>query len=59
MTYINIYIPTLSELKQRLEENPNLIEYYIKYEGWTGDSDSINFLEEKVEEFFKNKKETK
>ena len=55
MTYINIYIPKLSELKQRLEENPNLIEYYIKDEGWTGDSDSINFLEEKVEEFFKNK----
>ena len=55
MTYINIYIPKLSELKQRLEENPKLIEYYIKYEGWTGDSDSINFLEEKVEEFFKNK----
>ena len=55
MTYINIYIPKLSELKERLEENPNLIEYYIKCEGWTGDSDSINFLEEKVEEFFKNK----
>jgi len=59
MTYINIYIPKLSELKERLAENPKLIEYYIKYEGWTGDSDSINFLEEKVEEFFKNKKETK
>jgi transcriptional regulator with AAA-type ATPase domain len=55
MTYINIYIPKLSELKERLKENPNLIEYYMKYEGWTGDSDSINFLEEKVEEFFKNK----
>ena len=55
MTYINIYIPKLSELKERLEENTNQIEYYIKYEGWTGDSDSINFLEEKVEEFFKNK----
>jgi transcriptional regulator with AAA-type ATPase domain len=59
MTYINIYIPKLSELKQRLEENPKLIEYYIKYEGWSGDSDSINFLEQKAEEFFKNKNKTK
>ena len=55
MTYINIYIPKLSELKQRLEENPNLIEYYIKYEGWTGDSDSIDYLDERVREYMKNK----
>jgi transcriptional regulator with AAA-type ATPase domain len=55
MTYINIYIPKLSELKQRLEENPNLIEYYIKYEGWTGDSDSIDYLDEMVKEYIKNK----
>jgi hypothetical protein len=55
MTYISIYIPTLSELKQRLEENPNLIEYYMKYEGWTGDSDSIDYLDEMVKEYIKNK----
>ena len=55
MTYINIYIPKLSELKQRLEENPKLIEYYMKYEGWTGDSDSIDYLDEMVKEYIKNK----
>jgi transcriptional regulator with AAA-type ATPase domain len=55
MTYINIYIPKLSELKERLAENPKLIEYYIKYEGWTGDSDSIDYLDEMVREHIKNK----
>lgn len=56
MTYINIYIPKLSELKQRLEENPKLIEYYMKYEGWTGDSESIDYLDKRVKEYIKNKK---
>jgi transcriptional regulator with AAA-type ATPase domain len=55
MTYINIYIPKLSELKERLEENPKLVEYYMKYEGWTGDSDSIDYLDEMVREYIKNK----
>jgi transcriptional regulator with AAA-type ATPase domain len=55
MTYINIYIPKLSELKERLAENPKLIEYYIKYEGWTGNSDSIEYLDEMVREHIKNK----
>jgi len=55
MTYINIYIPKLSELKERLAENPKLIEYYIKYEGWTGDSDSIDYLDKMVREYIKNK----
>ena len=55
MTYINIYIPKLNELKERLAENPKLIEYYMKYEGWTGDSDSIDYLDELVKEYIKNK----
>jgi transcriptional regulator with AAA-type ATPase domain len=55
MTYINIYIPKLSELKERLSENPKLIEYYMKYEGWTGDSDSIDYLDERVREYIKDK----
>jgi transcriptional regulator with AAA-type ATPase domain len=55
MTYINIYIPKLSELKERLAENPKLIEYYMKYEGWTGDSESIDYLDEMVREHIKNK----
>ena len=45
----------LSELKERLAENPKLIEYYIKYEGWTGDSDSIDYLDEMVKDYIKNK----
>lgn len=59
MTYITAYIPSLSELKNNLEKNPKLVEYYLKYEGWCGDSDSIDFLEEKVKQFLENKKETK
>lgn len=59
MTYITAYIPKLEELKKQLEERPKLIEYYLKHEGWDGDSDAIEYLDEKVKEYIKNKKETK
>lgn len=59
MTYITAYIPKLSELKKQLEERPELVQYYLKYEGWDGDSDSIEYLDEKVREYIKNKNEKK
>lgn len=57
MTYITAYIPSLEELKKNIEENPNLIEYYLKYEGWNGDSDAINYLDNKVKEYLETKKD--
>lgn len=59
MTYITAYIPSLNDLKKRLEENPKLVEYYLKYEGWSGDSDAIEYLDEKVREYLNNKKDIK
>lgn len=57
MTYITAHIPKLEELKKQLEERPNLVEYYLKYEGWDGDSDSIDYLDQKVKEYIKDKKQ--
>jgi hypothetical protein len=55
MTYITAHIPKLEELKKRLENDPKLIEYYMKYEGWEGDSESIDYLDEKVKDYIKDK----
>lgn len=56
MTYITKYVPNLEELKRELEENPNNIKFYSKYEGFTGDSDSIDYLNEKLNEYYNSKK---
>jgi hypothetical protein len=55
MTYITAHIPKLEELKKRLEDDPKLIEYYMKYEGWDGDSESIDYLDKKVRDYIKDK----
>jgi hypothetical protein len=56
MTYITATLPTLEELKKQLEENPDKIETYMKYEGYQGREGSIDYLTQKIEEHIKNKK---
>lgn len=56
MTYIIAHLPKLEELKKILEDDPNRIKLYMKYEGYEGPEGSIDFLEEKIEEHIKNKK---
>jgi hypothetical protein len=46
----------LEELKKQLEENPDRIKTYIKYEGYQGPEGSIDYLTQKIEEHIKNKK---
>lgn len=55
MTYITARLPKLEDLKKEFENNPDIIETYIKYMGFDGSSESINYLEEKIEEYIKNK----
>jgi len=56
MTYIVKYLPNIKDLKEEFESYPDNIKYYLKYEGFTGSSESINFLEQKIKEHIKNKK---
>jgi hypothetical protein len=58
MTYITVYLPTLEELKKRLEENPDSIRVYMKYMGFEGPEGSIDYLTNKIEEYINSKKST-
>jgi hypothetical protein len=55
MTYITKYLPELDILKNELETNPKNIRYYVKYMGFVGDSDSIEYLENKIKEYYESK----
>ena len=55
MTYITKYLPELEMLKKELETNPTNIRYYVKYMGFIGNSDSIDYLENKIKEFYQIK----
>ena len=56
MTYITKHLPTLEVLKKELEETPENIKYYAKYEGFEGPDGTIDYIIEKLEEHYKNKK---
>lgn len=55
MTYIVKYLPTLEELQKELEETPTKIQLYAKYEGFDGSSEAIDYLDEKLDEYYKSK----
>lgn len=51
MSYIVKYLPSINDLRKELEETPDNIKYYAKYEGFTGDSESMTYIEEKLIEY--------
>ena len=56
MTYITAHLPTLEELKKQLEDNPDRIKIYAKYEGFEGPDGTIDYIIEKLEEHYKKQK---
>ena len=48
MTYITKHLPTLEELKKELEQTPNNIQLYAKYEGFDGESEAIDYIDIKL-----------
>jgi hypothetical protein len=56
MTYITKHLPTLEQLKKELEENPENIKYYAKYEGFEGPDGTTDYIIEKLEEHYKKQK---
>lgn len=55
MSYVKIELPDYLVLKKELLKNPDSIMYYMKYEGFGGDVKSVQFLNQKIEEFKKSK----
>lgn len=55
MTYITAHLPKLEDLKRQLEEDPDRIRIYAKYMGYEGSSESMDYIEEKLKEYFEAK----
>lgn len=56
MTYITAHLPKLEDLKRELEENPDRIKMYAKYDGFESlESDSIDYLDIKIKEYYNSK----
>ena len=53
MSYIVKYLPELEELKKQIESNPDVLKIYAKYMGFNGSSESIDYIETKLQEYFK------
>lgn len=45
MSYVYLHLPPLIELKKRLSNNPNLINYIKKYDCFIGDSESVKYID--------------
>jgi hypothetical protein len=56
MTYIIAHLPSLEDLKKELEEHPEKIKYYAKYEGFEGPDGTTDYIIEKLEEHYKKQK---
>ena len=56
MTFIVKYLPLLEQLKNELKNNPDNIKHYIKYEGYSGSVESMEYLETKIKEYYESKK---
>lgn len=44
MSYTHIHLPELDTLKSILNTNPEKANYYAKYGGWIGSTESVEYL---------------
>jgi len=56
MSYTHLHLPNVDVLQKILLENPSKIEYYAKYDGLVGTNESVEFLNTKIDEYYKSKK---
>ena len=56
MTYITKYLPELDILKKEIESNPDILKMYAKYMGFNGNSESVDYLIQKLHEHTDTKK---
>lgn len=50
MSYVKIRLPEISILKKEIEMNLTKLEFYSKFEILLGNSDSIDYLIQKIKE---------
>lgn len=55
MSYTHTHLPSLEDLKQNIETNPNALRYYSKYDTFIGSSESIDYLDKKLKEYYDSK----
>jgi len=51
MSYITKYLADIDDLIREFETDPHAIKNYLKYEGFTGSSESMTYIEEKLKEY--------
>lgn len=51
MSYTHLHLPELNVLKQILTETPDKIKYYMKYGALMGSNESMEFLNQKINEY--------
>lgn len=56
MSYIVKRLPEIERLRNELEEHPSNISYYAKYGGYIGSNESMNYLNEKLEQHYDSQK---
>jgi hypothetical protein len=56
MSYTHIHLPELNILKKSLSENLNQIKYYAKYDAYMGPTESVNYLNQQINEYRNNSK---
>ncbi len=49
------YLAKLKDLQRLLDEHPEKIEYFTKYGAFIGDTDAVDYITKKIEEFHKKK----
>ena len=55
MSYTHIHLPELDTLKQLLLDNSTQIKYYAKYGGLIGSTESLNYLNQQINEYHNSK----
>jgi|14BtaG_2_1085337.scaffolds.fasta_scaffold31032_2 hypothetical protein len=52
MSYTHTYLPNITDLKERIESNPDMVRIYAKYGGFIGSTESMNYLDTKLKEYY-------
>ena len=55
MSYTHLHLPEIDDLKRILSEETEKIEYYMKYEALMGSTESMNYLNQKINEYTTSK----
>jgi hypothetical protein len=55
MSYIVKRLPEIERLQHELEQYPTNIVYYSKYGGYIGSTESMEYLNKKLEEHYDSK----